>query len=408
MKVTEKPYLLEVSLSEAVQDHLAFSFPDELSSSGLNFNWRAEPAQGYSHLTTIQGPQGANLHEWVLDGISDQLDWAPGKYKILVDVGSSTVELGEQEVGIRSDNVLAIAWIDPDHVTLNTSGTQSSLPDVFKVNGLGGTTDNDKLRTGLLVKHISEDGVDEGFQIDLGPLMIGRDFDAFSLTDKTYALNWMFHHAGNDPPPESFIDGEHFSQALLDQFIADEGGSRFKLLNHYQVKYLVDNQRNFQPGSIVYLKKEVIIGNTKDPAMLYEISGPFDSLGLLLNNYPANGLFPGVPGANNSLTPVETTTESKLCNEGRPDQGALDAFKNLTGQDQGEIWSSITFFSYETHFSGSSFTRDPQPTETYEGRINTQVYPTYWIYINGVTKPAWKQVQAPQPSALFPNTDICQ
>ena len=58
----------------------------------------------------------------------------------------------------------------------------------------------------------------------------------------------MFHRATAKEPPESFMENGHFSQSLLDDFIADEGGSQFKLINHYQVKYLVDNQKYLDPG----------------------------------------------------------------------------------------------------------------------------------------------------------------
>jgi len=159
------------------------------------------------------------------------------------------------------------------------------------------------------------------------------------------------------------------------------------------------------------------IGNTKDPSRLYEISGLIDWIALFVatnfQGYPANGVFPGMARENNSDNAVADETTSKLCNEGTPDQKALDAFKNLTGHDQGYIWSSITFFSDLQHYSettssstSQSLTRAPKPTEFYQGRINTQVYPTYWIYINGQKKGT--QNQAPNPSALFPNTDKCQ
>ena len=382
---------------------------DSWGRQGITFAWSAEHPDG----TVILGPSGKNKYEWIMANISPSnaltkwIDWKPGTWKIKCYINKSPIEF-EQEVGVRSDSVLAIAWIDPKKVLLNTAGVQQSLLDVFKPDGLSETSDNDKLRAALLAKHISENGVNARFQIDLGLLIIGRNFKAFTSADKTYALNWMFKHAGNAPPLGSFQKDGHFSQSLLDNFIAEKGGSRFKLLNHYQVKYLVDKQKKFKPESIVYLKKKVIIGKTRDPARVNEARGLLDTIGRWLNNYPSGGLFPGLPGANNSLTPVETTIESKLCNEGRPDRKALDAFKNLTGHEQGEIWSSITFFSDKTHFSSGSLTRQPKPTKIHQGRINTQVYPTYWIYINGATMSGWKQQQAPQPSALFPNTDRCQ
>ena len=95
-------------------------------------------------------------------------------------------------------------------------------------------------------------------------------------------------------------------------------------------------------------------------------------------------------------------------NEGRPDNEALKAFKTLTGENQGEIWSSIRIFSDIASYSKDKFTRSPEPDKSGEGKINTQVYPTYHIYINGENRAAWTQRQANDPAALFPNTDSSQ
>lgn len=175
-------------------------------------------------------------------------------------------------------------------------------------------------------------------------------------------------------------------------------------------------------GTLSHVGKaiEVYIGNTKDPTRSYEIpstlSWPeswFYAFGAWFNGYPPNGVFPGMAREHNSNTAATTSHDAKICNEGTPDQRALGGFKRLTGHDQGYIWSSITFFSDLQHYSettstltGESLTRDPKPTDFSNGRINTQVYPTYWIYLNG--KKTSVQNQAPTPSALFPNTDKCQ
>jgi hypothetical protein len=103
-----------------------------------------------------------------------------------------------------------------------------------------------------------------------------------------------------------------------------------------------------------------------------------------------------------------------LSNEGRPDAKALDAFSNLAGAPAVfNIWSTITFFSDMGHYSetispttGASLTRIPKPTQFYHGRINTQIYPTYWIYVNGVK--VGVQAQNPDPAVLLPNTDKAQ
>lgn len=205
------------------------------------------------------------------------------------------------------------------------------------------------------------------------------------------------------------------SQAKLDAFAIRSDKTHYKLLNHYQVKFLTTSYGSFDPGSLIVPpnKNQVEIGNTKDPARLYDIGGPIDALGLWWENYPTGGIFPGVHGINNEVQ-ANTGTETMLCNEGQPDAMAMAAFSNLAGAATSfHIWSSITFYSnlplYVDAISpstGASLTRAPKPVEFYQGRINTQIYPTYWIYVNGVHRGT--QAQNPNPALLLLNTDKCQ
>jgi hypothetical protein len=388
--------------------------------STSSFSWSAEGPESKT------GPSGTGKNEWKIangdeDTEHDWIDWKPGKYKIkcTISSGSSTSSTAEfdQEVGVRTDDVLVIGWIDPKQMPLSTSGVQGALVQTLPDGGLS-TSDSDtaKLDAALLLKHFVDYGVNSGFNVGLpAGISTFRHYNAFSPTDKTYALNWMFKYGGNKPePPSNFTDANgFFSQQKVDDFANTHDHTLYKLLNHYQVRYLVSQDHKFKPDSLVHRKKQALIGHTKDPTRLYEISGIIDMFiqaGASFEGYPSNGAFPGMPRANNTGSPVVSDTTSRFSNEGTPDQKGLDAEKKLTGQDQGYIWSTITFFSDPQHYSETtspstdqSLTRDPKPTEFYQGRINTQVYPTYWIYINGKKKGV--QNQATAPSALFPNTD---
>ena len=404
---------------ESTGDMVSWKLAGTDSWTNVTFIWTAEGPGG----ETVTGPTGAGKNEWTIndadeDTATDWLKWKPGTWKVKVQIGATQAEF-EQIVGVRTDDVVVVGWIDPQQVSLNTSGVQSALTQVLPVGGLSAEDgDNAKLKAGILLKHIAEQGVASPFQVDepwyAPPMIIGVDFRAFSAADKTYALNWMFKYAGNPAPPDDFTDNEgYFSQAEVDDFVATKHKTLYKLFNHYQARYLVGTDQKFKSGTLVHLKHKALIGNTKDPARIYDTWGFFDWLGRCLENYPDNGIFPGMPREHNSNNPVVTDTTSKMCNEGTPDQKALDAFKNLTGHDQGYIWSSITFFSDLQHYSettspltSQTLTRNPKPTNFHQGGINTQVYPTYWIYINGEKKGV--QNQAPNPSALFPNTDKCQ
>ena len=184
--------------------------------------------------------------------------------------------------------------------------------------------------------------------------------------------------------------------------------TRYKLLNRYQTKYLVDAQQNIVSSSVVDIHADALIGHTKDPCRIYDTWGLFDWLGRWWNNYPSSGAFPGLPGTNNHQRLVENRL-TKFLNEGRPSREALNAFRNLTGgQEQGEIWSSIAFFSDTvSSLTGRNLTREPRPQYGSAARINTQVYPTYWFYING-KKEDNEQNQADTPLPLFPNPDRAQ
>jgi len=398
-------------------DMVSFKLVGTDSWTSATYTWTAEGPE------SITGPTGVGVNTWKIedeDGNDPDgdtwLGWKPGKYTIKCTItsgGTTTTAQFDQDVGERTDDVLVIGWIDPQQVPLNSAGVQSALTQVLPSGGLTSSdSDESKAKAAQLFNIVSSQGCD--FTFELGPSSDPSSFTAFSAADKAYALDWMFKYAGNDTPPSSFTDSDgYFSEQQLDQFISQDDRTHYKLINHFQDKFLVDENQKFKKGSLIHLKHDVEVGSTKDPSRFYEVSGITAWIGRWVNNYPADGAFPGQPGPDNSSTPVTTGTTSKLCNEGRPAQDALNAFKNLTGQDQGQIWSSITFFPDLQFYSetissttNNSLTRDPKPSDVSEGRINTQVYPTYWIYLDG--KRQREQNQAASPSALFPNTDRCQ
>ncbi|MEI7775292.1 MAG: hypothetical protein WCK17_11010, partial [Verrucomicrobiota bacterium] len=83
--------------------------------SSAAFTWTAKGPNGESKA----GPTGAGKNEWKIangdgDTENNQLNWQPGKWKIKVQIGSSTVEF-EQEVGWRTDDYVVIGQIVPTH-----------------------------------------------------------------------------------------------------------------------------------------------------------------------------------------------------------------------------------------------------------------------------------------------------
>jgi hypothetical protein len=290
---------------------------------------------------------------------------------------------------------------------------------VFRPEGVASASSNTKTQAVFLEKYISEHDVGSAF--DIIPLAAqvfvpNVHFNAFSASDKKYALAWMFKYAGNPAPPAGFTDTEgNFDWMQYNAYVAQV--TAYKLANHYQVKYFVDENGFFKvipdKPKAEQLWSAALIGSTNDPSHFSDVSSVPNTIAQFLG-FPANGVFAGQSGDNNDWVGKTTDTTTKMRNEGRPDQKALNAFKNLTGQDQGYIWSTITFFSDLQWYAqttspsnGKSLTRDPIPQEVSAPRINTQIYPTYWMYMNGV-KSDDVQNQAPEPSALFPNTDRAQ
>ncbi len=403
-------------------DLISWALPSG-SFSGSTLTWTAERKIPASPPVTIAGPSGTNQNEWKLTA---PIDWQPGTYRIKCVVGgvlNTSFEI-EQRVGVRTDDVVVVGWIDPTPITLSTTGVQSTLLTILPLGGLTSShTEDQKLRAGLLVKHISEVGVGSGFVTGDWLPITNDSYAAFTAADKTYALRWMFKYGSNSPPPADFstaapsgISGIStiMSQSELETFAVDKNQTQYKLINHYQVRFLTTADGKFDGAVVVPPNKnQVWIGNTKDPARLYEVTGWVDELALWFGGYPSGGVFPGQAGTNNWKR-TDTVTTTMLSNEGRPDAKALDAFSNLAGAPAVfDIWSTSTFFSDLGHYSesispttGASLTRIPKPTQFYHSRINTQIYPTYWIYVNGVK--VGVQAQNPDPAVLLPNTDKAQ
>jgi hypothetical protein len=81
------------------------------SWSSMTFTWTATGPNG----ETITGPTGAGRNEWKIadgdeDTANDWVKWKPGKWKIKVQIGSTTAEF-EQEIGWRTEDYVVIGQI---------------------------------------------------------------------------------------------------------------------------------------------------------------------------------------------------------------------------------------------------------------------------------------------------------
>lgn len=433
-----------------------------------SYAWTAVRKAPASPAVVVAGPTGSigdflQSQQWngkaAATWAPATFDWKPGIYTVRCKVtkgGIESVYQRELEVGVRTDDVVVIGWINPVTIILPVAGVQPNLLRVLPVAGFEERSSNlAKLKAAFLVKYVSEDSVNKRFHTGdlrtamlIGAALAGpaapagaaggaalnnaiRDhFKAFSAEDKKYMICWMFKYGANVSPDlgdGSIGDGgnfqearpsSHFSQAKLDAYLARNAEhTHFKLMNHFQVKFLTDAAHAapipFKAGSLKHLQHGVALGNTKDPTRFYDLGIPYVITRPM--GYYDEGVFPGKPSALNGTQAAATSVVSQY-NEGSPDQKAMDAFTHLHGAPVTfNIWSRINFFSDLASYretksptTGDLLTRAPKPTRFFQGQINTQLYPTYWIYINGETRPEWKHAQHADPMELIKQKDNAQ
>ena len=319
----------------------AYVTPEDMRTHVTNYNWMATGPD------TITGPGGPTAKEWTQPtGIS----WKPGTYTITLQVsfdnGLTKTATYTQEVGVRTQDMLVIGWINANHVPLSISGVYLPLWLMFPPTGLGiSSTLAQQAAAGTYLLTVSLGNDDRPF---------GPPGNKLSATDKHYLLNWMFKFAPNPPPPNFF-----FAELEVKAF----KGIRivYKLFNRAQVKYFVAGGKITDVNRI---HQEIGIGWTIDP-----ITGIVP--------------FPGEPGPANERF-VVTDTEIHQINDGTPDFMAVNAFNVLMAP---LIWNNI---GSKVKFGISTLST---------GDVKNQVYPTYNIY--RTLSLIDQRDQAPEPSGNF-------
>ena len=308
-------------------------------------------------------------YEWSFEGPgsfapgSDQtwdlgdLAAAPGKVtfkvKVTFEGGLTKEQTKEIEIGVRTDDIASIGWIDPAAVPLSTAGMDSWMTDFYPP---GGAASMSVVQKGLTTLH-------------LGLLAAGSTIHPFyvrSMTaaERTYVLNWMFKFGANfcasgRCPPNSFA-----SNSELDNFRTSKRTS-YKLFNRFQIKYLAEG--GMFKGSPTVVRQATEIGVTNNPVWDIEESG--------------------AAGPNNGKYATANGDTAFLINDGTPTSIAVSAFNTLADPLK---WSNI----------GSRIELGAALGSNYQ--IFTQVYPTYFVFGN-LTK---KQTipQAPAPIGNFSTT----
>lgn len=253
------------------------------------------------------------------------------------------------EVGIRTDDVIVVGWIDAAGVTLSTAGVARDLTRILPPNGkVAGSGTLNQLLAVQLFGALSENATNPR---DLG---LSRPLTA---ADRKYILNWAFKYAAN-PDPRRTIPGGDFRDAAgkltstkeINDFLAHP--TNYKLFNRFQVKYRLDPSGDFLVPPTV-LHHRVAIGSTIDP--------------LTLSPKP----LPGQAGPFNGRI-LRGAAGIGQVNDGSPEAPAIRLFNTLMGKGVSRpvFWENI---GSQIRFT----TRGTAPV------IFLQPYPTYSIFRNG-------------------------
>lgn len=311
--------------------------------------------------------------EWVVG----QIQTTTGQLNVHVDVQFSDGESGsadkQLEVGLRTDDINVLGWINEAGVPLSTSGVGS---DVLRYFNPGGPDAMNVLQKGLSLGYLGvvsaglpitptvyEEAIAAGVGAIIHPPTFWTDAAIFALelalqklfginillnqNEKLYVLNWQFRFAGNDCsvgrcPPDSFANNAAVEDTL------NNHRDSYKLFNRLQIKFRVDGG-NFKGGNPdAVLHHTAAIGVTHDP----------------LFGIPV----PGQPGPVNDAYAIKNSNTAHHVNEGSPASIAVAGFNSLANPLK---WNDI----------GSRIAEGPG-TQTGK-QISVQVYPTYNIYSNG-------------------------
>ena len=311
-----------------------------------------------------------------------------------------TTKLLDVEIGIRTDDVLMVGWINGNGVPISSVGVNPAILTDMPLGGGPPINPAAAARIAALVQN--NDCVDYAA---VAP------WHLYTVVDKNYILDWMFKYAPNPDPqsvlanlatpditdptgynttPDFTTYAGYMDYPKLQGYLQDS--HRFKLLNHFQVKYRVNltNPTQFN-GSPIILQRGALIGATVNPTGIPPNLGPifdilsnsdlsqwllgFGGLGpaFLLASW-TNHTFndPQAGPANGIIGPTPAVTRISQINDGSPEIPAIRAFNTLLGLDMPTplFWQNI----------GSKITFNCGATAPV---LKAENYPTYYSYWNG-------------------------
>lgn len=331
----------------------------------VDIEWTAESEGGGADFNAP--PEGPEATVW---NLGDLLGPQPGlvTFRVTVTYEDGSKKCGDfdAEIGVRTDDVIVIGWIDGTLVPLATTGVRPSI--LAQMPPAGPPVPNPVVCNSAILR------LSEGFELwnfDFPPAVLNE-------SERQYILNWMFKYADNPDPfvvigAQSFRDtyDEYINYSLVDDYKSDK--TRYKLFNHFQVRFRASGGLFTE---VVVLRADTVVGDTPNPC------GPVPG-GFL-------AVLPGQAGPASGPPPViHENHRINLINDGSPDAGAIRAFNTLMGKTvpYPVYWESI---GDRIRFSVATLT---------DGAVTVQPYPTYYVFLNGRFVTVY--TQAPEPDDHF-------
>lgn len=332
-----------------------------------------------------------NSATWVVGDIEPQPGFLDFEVNVRIGNGPEATFTKRIEVGIRTDDVIIVGWINPAAVPAPTPGlgVGTDIVAMFPINGVIPLLQLPI--AGSLLAQLS--GISAaapwwtGFGIysyDASPV---RPNDPLGLTpltaaERTYLLNWMFKYGANTDPRLA-IPGNDFrdpantgtSNNEVANFLSTS--TNYKLFNRLQIRYRLIGS-NFN-GTPVILQQSVAVGTTVDPLGV----PPYVHEGQIGPSMTMNA-------------PFVTANRVSSIVDGSPVAAAVRAQNTLTGVGVPNpvfwenIGNKITFSASGS--AGGLFTLPD---------IASANYPTHNVYVNGSFKLPMTIIQAPSPMGQF-------
>jgi len=323
-----------------------------------NYKWSAVPAEGYTNLTTIEGPDDTSASEWKIEG--GGVDWKSGKYDITLELtfsgGATATVTKKQTVWQRTDDVLVVGYIDEDEFP-SVSGGASAYP-----------IQDDETSSIFTMEEQLSASFRASFFADV---LFGFYKTPFEPdVARRYLNRFVLQETANEQPPP------HFQRQLSDELaVYDEAeindffseNTNYRAINRLQAEYLLDESGDIVQGPEIITKiaYRTNIGDT--PPL--DFAAPQSSPEVHPNS--------GVINTDGSTYDFHHVTHSI----GVP-QGFAQYASGRVGSTGQTMNSRINGGGTPWIYGLIEFEGDAYSPE--HSDIVRQIFPTYWIYVNGL------------------------